>query len=168
MKKQVKKLSKKILVLGLATSIIFTSCFSHKKIDAHATSVAAGLGAYTLYEICLYIGGLAVTTLGIGYVFENRDDIAEFGKNIIDSMVEIPEQGWFFGATAPNGDSTIYGREALVAVQMAQWASIVLGGQSPQNNNNDDDDDDEEPEEPQEPEEPLNDYDKRTKEFNKT
>ena len=44
-KKQLKKISKKILVLGLATSIIFTSCFSTKKIDAHATSVVAGLGA---------------------------------------------------------------------------------------------------------------------------
>ena len=40
MKKQVRKITKKILILSLVTSLIFTSCFSHKKIEnriqAHA------------------------------------------------------------------------------------------------------------------------------------
>ena len=172
MKKQVKKLSKKIMVLVLITSIIFTSCFSYKKINVHATGAVAALSAYTLYEICLYIGGLAVTTLGIGYAYENRDEIAEFGKSVIDSMIDIPEEGWFFGATSAQEDPTIYGREALVAAQMAAWAYIVTGGQSPKNDNNNDDDDDEGNEGDNgnegESSESVNDYDKRTKELSFT
>lgn len=141
MKKQVKKLSKKILVLGLATSIIFTSCFSYKKINAHATSVAVGLGAYTLYEICLYIGGLAVTTLGIGYAYENRDEIAEFGKSVIDTMSDLPALGWVLGSHTTDGDY-VYGTEALQEVKDTQWTVIQGGGQSPKNDNDDDGDED--------------------------
>ena len=58
MKKQVRKITKKIIILSLATSLIFTTCFSHKKIEAHAAAATATLGAWTLYEICLYFGTL--------------------------------------------------------------------------------------------------------------
>lgn len=131
MKKQVKKLSKKIMVLVLATSIIFTSCFSHKKIEAHAASIVATLSAFTLYEVCLYIGGLAVTALGIGYAYNNRDEIAEFGKSVIDSMGEtIPETGWMIGSYS-GSESCVYGAEVFEAVQNAAWDYIEAGGLSP-------------------------------------
>ena len=133
MKKQVKKITKKILILSLATSLIFTSCFSHKKIEAQAAAATATLSAWTLYEICLYFGGLAVSALGIGYAYENRDEIAEFGKSVIDSMTAIPEQGWFFGSRTEEA-STVYGREALVVVQSVGWEVIRRDAQPPDNN----------------------------------
>ena len=141
MKKQVKKFSKKIMVLVLATSIIFTTCFSYKKINAHATGAVAALGAYTLYEICLYIGGLAVTTLGIGYAYENRDEIAEFGKSVIDTMSDLPALGWVLGSHTTEGDY-VYGTEALKEVQNTAWSVIQGGGNSPKNDNDGDGDKD--------------------------
>ena len=141
MKKQVKKITKKILILSLATSLIFTSCFSHRKIEAQATAVTATLGALTLYEICLYFGSLALTSLGIGCVYENRDEIAEFGKKVIDSMTDIPTDSWLFGSYASDG-SYVYGSEALQEVQDAQWTVIQGGGQSPKNDNDGDGDKD--------------------------
>lgn len=141
MKKQVKKISKKFLILSLCTSIIFTTCFSHKKIDAQATSVVAGLTAYSLYEICLYFGGLAISALGIGYAYENRDEIAEFGKTVIDSMSTLPEQGWLFGSYASDS-SYVYGSEALQEVQDTSWTVIQGGGGSPKNDDDNDGDGD--------------------------
>lgn len=131
MKKQVRKITKKIIILSLATSLIFTTCFSHKKIEAHAASIAATLSAFTLYEVCLYIGGLAITALGIGYAYDNRDEIAEFGKSVIDSMGEtIPETGWMIGSYS-GSESCVYGAEVFEAVQNAAWDYIEAGGLSP-------------------------------------
>ena len=133
MKKQVRRITKKILILSLATSLIFTSCFSHKKLEVKAASIAATLSAFSLYEICLYIGGLAVTALGIGYAYESRDEIAEFGKTVIDSMTttmtSTPE-GWMFGSYTESG-STIYGAEAFLEVSGKAWDYIKEGGLTP-------------------------------------
>ena len=141
MKKQVRKLTKKILILTLATSLVVTSCFSYKKIEAHAAAATATLGAWTLYEICLYFGTLAVSALGIGYAYENRDEIAEFGKSVIDSMTDLPAEGWLFGSRTADS-SYVYGTEALQEVQDTAWSVIQGGGQSPKNDNDNDGDGD--------------------------
>ena len=141
MKKQVKKLSKKILILSIATSLIFTTCFTSKKIEVKASSIVATLSAYSLYEICLYFGGLAISALGLGYAYENRDDIAEFGKSIIDSMTSLPENGWLFGSYSADS-SYVYGSEALQEVKGTEWSVIQGGGQSPKNDDDEDGDGD--------------------------
>ena len=126
----------------MATSIIFTSCFSTKKINVHATSAVAGLGAYTLYQICYYIGGLVITSLGVGYAYENRNEIAEFGKNIIDSISDLSTTDWILGSHTMDGDY-VYGSEALQEVQDTEWTVIKGGGNSPKNDNDGDGDKDE-------------------------
>ena len=141
MKKQVKKLSKKILILSIATSLIFTTCFSASKKEVKASSIAVALSAYSLYEICLYFGGLAVTALGVGYAYENRDEIAEFGKTVIDSMSNLSGQGWILGSTTTEGNY-VYGTEALKEVQDSSWTVIQGGGGSPKNDDDNDGDGD--------------------------
>jgi len=128
MKKQVKKLSKKILIYGLATSIIFTSCFSYKKMEVKAMgAVVAALSAATLYDICLYVGGIAVTALGVGYVYENRDEIAEFGKSVIDTMSDVNTLGWILGSIGREA-AYVYGGEVFQAVKDNAWDYIKDGG----------------------------------------
>ena len=142
MKKHFKIVSKKIMILTLVASLVFTSVFSSRKMEARATSVAVGLGSYTLYQICLYFGSLAVTSLGLAYVYDSRDEIAEFGKTVIDSMKDIPTDSWLFGSYAADGNY-VYGTEALQEVQDAEWTVIQGGGQSPKNDNDNDGDKDE-------------------------
>lgn len=141
MKKQLKRISKKIIIYSLIGSLIFTSVFSTRKIEAKAAAIAGYLSAYTLYEICLYLGGLAVTALGVGAIYDNRDKIAEFGKTIIDNMTALPEQGWMLGSYTADS-SYVYGSEALKEVQDTSWTVIQGGGSSPKNDDDNDDDGD--------------------------
>lgn len=128
MKKQVKKLAKKILIYGLATSIIFTSCFSYKKMEVKAMgAVVAALSAATLYDICLYVGGTAAVALGIGAVYNNRDEIAEFGKNFIDTMSDASQLGWAIGSLGLEG-SKVYAGDVFNSIKENGWDYIKEGG----------------------------------------
>ena len=132
-KKQLKKISKKIMILGLATSIIFTSCFSTKKIETNAMGLVATISAWTAYDICCYFGAIALGALGIGVAYESRDEIAKVGKAFVDHCGQTMENNpdsWIFGTYNDNG-ATVYGPEAFEIVGDMAWDYIQQGGLTP-------------------------------------
>lgn len=135
-----KRIVKKILITFLCTVLCFSSIFNCK-IKAQATTVVAGLGAASIYELCLYIGGLVAVSLGIGYTYENRDTIAQLGKDFIDSTDTSEINDWLFG-TSSTLASYVYGSEALEEIQDMSWEVIEGGGNAPKNDDDNDGDGD--------------------------
>lgn len=120
-----------------------------------ATSIVATLSAYTLYEICMYIGGLVIGCAGIGslvYLVENRDDVARVGKDFIDSCDLDELSDWVISKADSLGQSYVFGSEALQTVKDTTFEVIQGGGSSPENNEDNDGDGDK-------------DFDDRTKEL---
>ena len=142
MKKRLLRLSKRILILTLCTTLLSGSVFSKYKITANAAAMTATLGSYAAYEICLYIGGALLATCGLGAAYENRDQIAEVGKNFIDSLNLDELSGWMLSKVNTTGQSYVYGTEALQEVQEMEFTVIQGGGNMPENNNDNDDDGD--------------------------
>lgn len=142
MKKRLLRLSKRILILTLCTTLLSGSVINRYKITANATSIAVGVGTYTAYEICLYIGGTLLTACGLGAIYENRDQIAQVGKDFIDSMNLDEVSDWLLTKVNTTGQSYVYGTEALQEVQGMEFTVIQGGGNMPENNNDNDDDGD--------------------------
>lgn len=142
MKKRLLRLSKRILILILCTTLLSGSVINRYKITANATSIAVGVGSYAAYEICLYIGGVLLTACGLGAIYDNRDQIAQVGKDFIDSMNLDEVSDWLLTKVNTTGQSYVYGTEALQEVQEMEFTVIQGGGNMPENNNDNDDDGD--------------------------
>lgn len=149
------RFSKRLLILLLCTSIVSGTYFNRQKMTVQATSIIATLSAYTLYEICMYIGGLVIGCAGIGslvYLVENRDDVARVGKDFIDSCDLDELSDWVISKADSLGQSYVFGSEALQTVKDTTFEVIQGGGSSPENNEDNDGDGDK-------------DFDDRTKEL---
>ena len=142
MKKRLLRLSKRILILTLCTTLLSGSVINRYKITANATSIAVGVGSYAAYEICLYIGGVLLTACGLGAIYDNRDQIAQVGKDFIDSMNLEEVSDWLLTKVNTTGQSYVYGTEALQEIQDMEFTVIQGGGNMPENNNDNDDDGD--------------------------
>lgn len=142
MRKKVKRLSKRVFILFLCTCLTSGAVINKNKIEVHATGLAVSLGAYTAYEICLYIGTILVSALGLGIAIDNRDEIAEVGKNFIDSMQLDDLQEWLLTKVNTTGQSYVFGSEALKEVQEMEFSVIQGGGNMPENNQDNDNDGD--------------------------
>lgn len=154
-KKKWIRFSKRLLILLLCTSIVSGTYFNRQKMTVQATSIVATLSAYTLYEICMYIGGLIIGCAGIGslvYLVENRDDVARVGKDFIDSCDLDELSDWVISKADSLGQSYVFGSEALQTVKDTTFEVIQGGGSSPENNEDNDGDGDK-------------DFDDRTKEL---
>lgn len=141
MKKRFFRLSKRILILMLCTTLISGSVVNKYKITANATTVAASLGAYSLYELCLYIGGTLLASCGLATLIDNFDEIASLGKDFVDSIDLTNESGWMFTKVTTTGQSYVFGTEALQEIQDTSFSVIQGGGNRPDDdddNNNDD------------------------------
>lgn len=141
MKKRFFRLSKRILILMLCTTLISGSVVNKYKIIANATTVAASLGAYSLYELCLYIGGTLLASCGLAALIDNFDEIASLGKDFVDSIDLTNESGWMFTKVTTTGQSYVFGTEALQEIQDTSFSVIQGGGNRPDDdddNNNDD------------------------------
>lgn len=136
------RISKRVMVLLLCCSLVSGACFNKYKVTANAAAMTATLGSYAAYEICLYIGGALLATCGLGAAYENRDQIAEVGKNFIDSLNLDDVSGWMLSKVNTTGQSYVYGTEALKEVQDMGFSVIQGGGNMPENNNDNDDDGD--------------------------
>lgn len=136
------RISKRVMVLLLCCSLVSGACFNKYKVTANAAAMTATLGSYAAYEICLYIGGLLLTTSGMACVYDNRDKIAELGKDFIDSMNLDEVSGWLLSKVNTTGQSYVYGTEALQEIQEMEFTVIQGGGNMPENNNDNDDDGD--------------------------
>jgi len=145
MKKRLLRLSKRILILTLCTILLSGSVINRYKITANATSIAASIGAYGASEICVFLGNCLVALLGIGAtaeVYQNRDTIAQLGKDFIDSLDLDEVSGWMLAKVDTTGQSYVYGTEALKEIQDMEFTVIQGGNNMPENNNDNDDDGD--------------------------
>lgn len=121
---------------------IFLCSVNSMKVDAAEIVAAGGITATSLFQICLFVGGVALTCYAAGEIIENKDEIAAFGKNFLDSVTDIPE-GWIMSMTDISGQEYVFGSEALELVQDTEW-EVIQGGASnsdDDDNNNDDDSD---------------------------
>lgn len=142
-RKKIIRISKRIFILFLCTTLLSGSVFHKNKINANATSlVLTTLGGYTLYEICLYIGTLLLAGLGVGIAYDNRDEIASLGKDFIDSCNLDELSGWVITKADIYGNSYVYGTEALEEVKETSWEVIEGGGNTPKNDEDGDGDKD--------------------------
>lgn len=127
------------LALFLALCIFLCSVNS-MKVEATEIVAGAGITAASLFQICLFVGGVALTCYAAGEIIENKDEIAAFGKNFLDSVTDIPE-GWIMSMTDISGQEYVFGSEALELVQDTEWEVIQGGAPNDDDNNNDDDND---------------------------
>lgn len=116
------------------TLCIFLCSVNSMKVEAAEIVAAGGITAASLFQICLFVGGVALTCYAAGEVIENKDEIAAFGKNIIDSITDISE-GWIMNVIDISGQEYVLGSEALELVQDTPW-EVIQGGAP----NGDDDD----------------------------
>ena len=111
-----------------------------EKVEATTIVIGAGITFATLFEICLFVGTTAVTAYGIYEGYENREEIARFGKEFIDSCGDTVD-GWVAQIVDVSGQDYVFGSEALELVQDTEW-SVIQGGIPPEGDPNKKDDKD--------------------------
>ena len=142
MKKRKTRFLKRLFILVLCLCLVSGTVINKNKISAHAAGLTLTLGSYTAYEICLYVGTLLIGSLGIGVAIDNRDEIAEMGKNFIDSMELDDLKEWLLTKVTSDGQSYVFGSGALKEVQDMEFSVIQGGGNMPENNEDNDNDGD--------------------------
>lgn len=123
------------------TLCIFLCSVNSMKVEATEIVAVGGITTASLFQICLFIGGVALTCYAAGEIIENKDEIAAFGKNFLDSVTDIPE-GWIMSMTDISGQDYVFGSEALELVQDTEWEVIQGGAPNGDDDNNNDDDND--------------------------
>lgn len=111
-----------------------------EKVEAGAIVVAGGITLATVAEICLFVGTVALSAYGICEGYENREEIARFGKEFIDSCSDTAE-GWVVQFVDASGQDYVFGSEALELVRDTEW-SVIQGGLPPEGDPNKKDDKD--------------------------
>lgn len=112
-----------------------------EKVEAVGTVVVVGgITLATMFEICLFVGTVALAAYGIHEGYENREEIARFGKEFIDSCGETAE-GWVMQFVDASGQDYVFGSEALELVRGTEW-SVIQGGLPPEGDPNNKDDKD--------------------------
>lgn len=141
------KILKKILCFLLCVVILSTTVGTKyfdsnhmEKVEAVSVAVGAGITLATIVEICLFVGTTALAVYGIGEAYENREEIARFGKEFIDSCGDKAE-GWIMQFVDASGQDYVFGSEALKVVRDTEW-SVIQGGLPPEGDPNKKDDKD--------------------------
>ncbi len=141
------KLLKRILCILLCVVILSGSVGTRyfdanhmEKVEAGAIVVAGGITLATVAEICLFVGTVALSAYGICEGYENREEIARFGKEFIDSCSDTAE-GWVMQFVDASGQDYVFGSEALELVRDTEW-SVIQGGLPPEGDPNKKDDKD--------------------------
>lgn len=142
------KILKKILCFLLCV-VILSGTVGTKYLDSnHMETVEAagtvvvvgGITLATMFEICLFVGATALAVYGIGEAYQNREEIARFGKEFIDSCSDKAE-GWVMQFVDASGQDYVFGSEALELVRSTEW-SVIQGGMPPEGDPNKKDDKD--------------------------
>lgn len=141
------RLLKKILCFLLCVVILWGTVGTKyldanhmEKVEATTIVVASGITLATLFEICLFVGATALAVYGIGEAYQNREEIARFGKEFIDSCSDKAE-GWIMQFVDASGQDYVFGSEALELVRSTEW-SVIQGGMPPEGDPNKKDDKD--------------------------
>lgn len=136
------RLLKKILCFLLCVVILWGTVGTKyldanhmEKVEAAGTVVVVGgITLATLFEICLFVGATALAAYGIGEAYQNREEIARFGKEFIDSCSDKAE-GWIMQFVDASGQDYVFGSEALELVRSTEW-SVIQGGMPPEGDPN--------------------------------
>ena len=83
-----------VVILSVTISDAFITADDISTVEAGAVAVG-GIAAASLAEICLMVGAVAVTLFCVGEVINNREKIARFGYDLINSASETVD-GWIF------------------------------------------------------------------------
>ena len=141
------KLLKRMLCVILCVVILSTTVGTKyfdanhmEKVEATTIVIGAGITLATLFEICLFVGTTALAAYGIYEGYENREEIARFGKEFIDSCGDTVD-GWVAQIVDASGQDYVFGSEALELVQDTEW-SAIQGGIPPEGDPNKKDDKD--------------------------
>lgn len=126
-----------VVILSVTIGDAFITADDISTVEAGAVAVG-GIAAASLAEICLMVGAVAVTLFCVGEVIDNREEIARFGYNLINSASETVD-GWILSMIDTSGQEYVYGSEALDLIRDTEW-EVIQGGLPPDDNNNNDDD----------------------------
>ena len=130
-----------VVILSTTVGTKYFDSNHMEKVDAvGAVVVAGGITLATLAEICLFVGTTALAAYGIYEGYENREEIARFGKEFIDSCSDTAE-GWVMQFVDASGQDYVFGSEALELVRDTEW-SVIQGGLPPEGDPNKKDDKD--------------------------
>ena len=120
-------------MLLISVIVVNTIWIYHEKPIECKAALTTTLSLSVLYEVCLYVGGIVITACGAGIAYENRDDIARFGKSVIDNVYIGSEGFTFFQFNSFNG---VDGNLALSEIKGLDWSVIQGGGGTDPNGNN--------------------------------
>lgn len=129
-----------VILSGTVGTKYFDANHMEKVEAVGAVVVAGGITLATIAEICLFVGSVALAAYGVGEAYENREEIARFGKEFIDSCSETAE-GWVMQIVDASGQDYVFGSEALELVRGTEW-SVIQGGLPPEGDPNKKDDKD--------------------------
>lgn len=141
--KRLKRILCLILCVVILSGTIGTKYFdaNHmEKVGAASIVIAGGITVATIAEICLFVGTTALAAYGLYEGYENREEIARFGKEFIDSCGDTVD-GWVAQIMDASGQDYVFGSEALELVQDTEW-SVIQGGLPPEGDPNKKDDKD--------------------------
>ncbi len=127
-----------VMILSVSIGDLFIVKNDIKTVDATGLEIG-GIAVASLAEICLFVGSVAVTVYCVGEVIDNREEIARFGYNLINSCSETVD-GWIMSFTDTAGQEYVYGTEALELVRETEW-EVIQGGLPPENNDDDNNND---------------------------
>ena len=127
-----------VMILSVSIGDLFIVKNDIKTVDATGLEIG-GIAVASLAEICLFVGSVAVTVYCVGEVIDNREEIARFGYNLINSCSETVD-GWIMSFTDTAGQEYVYGTEALDLVRETEW-EVIQGGLPPENNDDDNNND---------------------------
>lgn len=126
-----------MIILSASVGDIFIKTNDIKTVEATGLEIG-GVAVASLAEICLFVGSIAVTLYCVGEIIDNREEIARFGYDLINSCSETVD-GWIMSFTDTAGQEYVYGTEALELVRETEW-EVIQGGLPPENNDDDNND----------------------------
>lgn len=146
------KLLKRMLCGVILSTTVGTKYFDSnhmEKVEATTIVIGGGIALATIFEICLFVGTVALAAYGIYEGYESREEIARFGKEFIDNCGDTAE-GWVMQFVDATGQDYVFGKEALEEAQKAAWDTILAaailanqggssGGEDPDKNDKDKD-----------------------------
>lgn len=127
-----------VIILSVSVGDVFIKTNDIRTVRATGVEIG-GVAVASLAEICLFVGSIAVTVYCVGEVIDNREEIARFGYDLINSCSETVD-GWIMSFTDTAGQEYVYGTEALDLVRETEW-EVIQGGLPPENNDDDNNDD---------------------------
>lgn len=126
------------MILSVSVGDLFIKTNDISTVEATGLEIG-GIAVASLAEICLFVGSIAVTFYCVGEIIDNREEIARFGYDLINSCSETVD-GWIMSFTDTTGQEYVYGTEALDLVRETEW-EVIQGGLPPENNDDDDNND---------------------------